>query len=153
MAALFQPLRERLQRTVNRLMYGQRDEPYAVMSNLGRRLDATADPAAVLPAVVETVARALRLPYEAILVDQGGYLLEAASTGTPVGQLVHLALVHQQESIGELVLGRRGGAEPFGAADRRLLDDLARQATAAVYTLRLAADLQRSRQSLELASR
>src|SRR5215212_5543056 len=38
-AVLFQPLRERLQRAVNRLMYGQRDEPYAVLSHLGRRLE------------------------------------------------------------------------------------------------------------------
>src|SRR5207245_11460818 len=30
-AALFQPLRELLQRGVNRLFYGQRDEPYRVV--------------------------------------------------------------------------------------------------------------------------
>src|SRR5215216_67945 len=31
-AVLFQPLRSRLQRGVNRLMYGERDDPYAVLS-------------------------------------------------------------------------------------------------------------------------
>ena len=40
-AVLFQPLRSRLQRSVNRLMYGERDDPYAVISRLGRRLEAT----------------------------------------------------------------------------------------------------------------
>ena len=50
--------------------------------------------------------------------------------------------------MGELVLGRRGRGEPFGPADRRLLDDLCRQAAAAVHAVRLAADLQRSRQQL-----
>ena len=34
-AVLFQPLREWLQRGVNRLLYGQRDDPYAVLSRLG----------------------------------------------------------------------------------------------------------------------
>ena len=34
-AVLFQPLRSRLQRGVNRLMYGERDDPYAVTSRLG----------------------------------------------------------------------------------------------------------------------
>ncbi len=40
-AVLFQPLRTRLQRTVNRLMYGDRDDPYRVISRLGLRLEAT----------------------------------------------------------------------------------------------------------------
>src|SRR5215207_929694 len=39
-AVLFQPLRNRLQRSVNRLMYGERDDPYAVLSRLGQRLEA-----------------------------------------------------------------------------------------------------------------
>ena len=43
-AVLFQPLRTRLQRGVNRLMYGERDEPYAVLSRLGQRLEATLPP-------------------------------------------------------------------------------------------------------------
>ncbi len=43
-AVLFQPLRNRLQRTVNRLMYGERDDPYAVISRLGRRLEAALAP-------------------------------------------------------------------------------------------------------------
>ncbi len=39
-ALLFAPLRDRLQRGVDRLMYGQRDEPYRVLSALGQRLEA-----------------------------------------------------------------------------------------------------------------
>ncbi|MFU8772677.1 MAG: hypothetical protein ACNA8H_09690 [Anaerolineales bacterium] len=35
-AILFQPLRERLQTRVNRLLYGQRDEPFEVLAQLGR---------------------------------------------------------------------------------------------------------------------
>ncbi|MGH3145437.1 MAG: hypothetical protein ACRDTR_06500, partial [Rubrobacter sp.] len=55
-AVLFQPLRERLQRTVNHLMYGDRHDPYGVLSGLGQRLESTLAPGAVLPTVVETVA-------------------------------------------------------------------------------------------------
>jgi signal transduction histidine kinase len=147
-AALFQPLRERLQRAVNRLLYGQRDEPYAVLSDLGRRLDTTGDPAAILPAVVETIAHALKLPYAAIRVEQAGRLAEVAATGALTALPLRLPLTHQGEPVGELVLGRRGRSEPFGPADRRLLDDLVRQAAAAVHAVRLTADLQRSRQQL-----
>ena len=56
-AVLFQPLRARLQRSVNRLMYGERDDPHAVLSRLGSRLEATLAPEAILPTIVETVAQ------------------------------------------------------------------------------------------------
>src|SRR5712692_8760619 len=62
-AVLFQPLRARLQRMINRLMYGERDDPYAVLSRLGSRLEATLAPEAILPTLVQTTARALKLPY------------------------------------------------------------------------------------------
>src|SRR5260370_20515275 len=65
-AVLFQPLRLRLQRGVNHLMYGERDEPYAVLTRLGSHLEATLVPEKVLPTIVETVAQALKLPYVAI---------------------------------------------------------------------------------------
>ena len=48
-AVLFAPLRDRFQRAVNRLIYGERDEPYAARSRLGERLEATFAPEAVLP--------------------------------------------------------------------------------------------------------
>jgi hypothetical protein len=70
-AVLFQPVRAWLQRGANRLMYGERDDPVAVLTRLGHRLEATQLPEAVLPAVVETVAQTLRLPYVAITVQQG----------------------------------------------------------------------------------
>src|SRR5204863_5415039 len=47
-AVLFQPLRERLQRAVNRLMFGERDDPYRVLLRLGQRLETTLTPEAVL---------------------------------------------------------------------------------------------------------
>src|SRR5205823_10944824 len=37
-AVLFQPLRDWLQRGINHLLYGERDEPYAVVARLGQRL-------------------------------------------------------------------------------------------------------------------
>jgi signal transduction histidine kinase len=49
------------------------------------------------------------------------------------------------------VLGVRPGESTFSAADRRLLADLARQAGVAVSTVRLTADLQRSRERLVTA--
>jgi signal transduction histidine kinase len=150
-AILFHPLRERLQRGVNRLMYGDRDEPYAVISRLGRQLEGTLAPDAVLPAIVRTVAQALKLPYAAIALRQETGLVTAATTGAPSGELLRLPLAYQGDSVGELVLGPRPGEGAFSAPDRRLLDDLARQAGVAASAVRLTADLQRSRERLVTA--
>ena len=147
-AILFQPLRSKLQRGVNRLMYGERDDPYAVISRLGRRLEATLAPDAVLPTLVETIAQALKLPYAAILLKEGEGFRTAAAYGSPVGEPEVLPLVYQREEIGRLVLSPRAPGEGFSADDRRLLGDLARQAEVAVHAVRLTEDLQRSRERL-----
>ncbi len=147
-AVLFQPLRERLQRAVNRLMYGERDDPYAVISRLGQRLESSLTSEAVLPTLVETVQGALKLPYVAITLEQAGEFVAAASTGKPVEATLNLPLVYQNETIGELRLAPRSAGEPFSPLDRRLLDDLARQAGVAAHALRLTAELQHARQRL-----
>jgi signal transduction histidine kinase len=147
-AVLFQPLRSRLQRSVNRLMYGERDDPYAVTSRLGRRLEGTLAPESVLPTIAETIAQALKLPYAAILLKEGEGYRTAAAYGSPRGEPETLPLVYQREEIGRLVLSPRAPGEGFSDADRRLLEDLARQAEVAVHAVRLTTDLQRSRESL-----
>ncbi len=151
-AVLFAPLRDRLQRGVNRLMYGERDDPYAVLSRLGRRLEATFDPDGVLPAIVETVAHALRLPYAAIALkhDSEGNFFEAVEYGNkePAGEPLVVTLAYQKETVGELRLSPRAPGEPFAESDLRLLEDLARQAGVAAHAVRLTTELQRSRERL-----
>lgn len=150
-AVLFQLLRARLQAGVNRLLYGERDEPYAVLARLGRRLEGTLVPEAMLPTIVETVAEALKLPYAAIALKQGDGVTPVASSGAPVDGLLRLPLVYQHEPVGELLLAPRAPGEAFSPADRRLLDDLARQAGIAAHAVRLTAALQRSRAQLVTA--
>jgi two-component system NarL family sensor kinase len=147
-AVIFQPLRNRLQRAVNRLVYGERDDPYAVLSRLGQRLEATLAPEEALSTIVETVAQALKLPYAAITLRQDGRFVTVAEHGTPASEPVILPLVHQGEEVGQLIVGSRMAGEAFTTSDRKLLDDLARQAGAAAYAARLTADLQRSRERL-----
>ena len=56
-AVCFQPVRESVQRFVNRLMYGDRDDPYAAIAGLGRTLASSLRPDAVLPTVVQTMGK------------------------------------------------------------------------------------------------
>ncbi|MDQ4127423.1 MAG: histidine kinase, partial [Actinomycetota bacterium] len=150
-ALLFHPLRARLQRAVNRLMYGQRDEPYAVLSRLGERLGERPAPEESLSTVVETVVRALKLPYAAITLEQDGKFVAVAERGSPAANLVTLPLVYHAEEVGQLLVAPRTPGEEFAPADRRLLDDLAHQAGATAHAARLTADLQRSRERLVTA--
>ena len=113
-AVLFQPLRQRLQRGVNRLLYGERDDPYAVLARLGRRLEATLTPDAVLPAIVQTVREALRLPYVALRLAAGP--ADPARTGRPArGRRGRHA--HPRDAAAAARLpARAGGRAAAGAA-------------------------------------
>ena len=150
-AVLFQPLRERLQRSVNHLLYGQRDEPYAVLSRLGQRLETTLAPEALLPVIAETIAQALKLQYVAIALDQNGTRTIATAYGHPRDGLIGLPLVYQHETVGELLFAPRAPKEPLDVADHRLLADVARQAGIAAHAVQLTSDLQRSRERLVVA--
>lgn len=167
-AILFQPVRQRVQQAINRLMYGERDDPYAVLARLSSRLEATLVPETVLPTIVETVAQTLKLPYVAIAllpepsslpapkvrlavasVDAEGEILAiAASYGSSTPDLVRVPLIYQTETIGYLLFAARVG-EPLGKTDTLLLADLARQAGVAAYAVRLATHLQQLTESLQ----
>lgn len=150
-AVLFQPLRDRVQRGVNRLMYGQRDEPFEVLAELGQRLEGTIAPEMIYPTLVETVAQALKLPYAAIAVrGEGGYET-AVSYGKPPVEPLAYPLVYQGETVGRLLVAAREHGEPLSAADERLLRNIARQAGSAVHAAQLTNDLQRSRRQLVTA--
>ncbi len=145
-AILFAPLRLRLQRGVDRLLYGQRREPYEVIAQLGERLEETPAPEQVLPTLVETVARALKLPYAAIELHRAdGSFEPVASFGSLIGEPLRLPLAYQNAPIGRLVLGPRRTDGHFSRGELRLFEGIARQAGIAAYAVQLTTDLQRSR--------
>jgi signal transduction histidine kinase len=150
-AVVFQPLRERMQRWVNRLLYGEREEPYAVLSTLGRRLEGALSPDETLPAIVETVARALKLPYTAIALRDGDADSIVASYGACVGEPLTMRLTWQGQAIGRLLLSPRAPSEEWSAKERRLLDDLARQVGVAAHAIELHTELRRARERLVIA--
>ncbi|MGW2144133.1 GAF domain-containing sensor histidine kinase [Nonomuraea bangladeshensis] len=149
-ALAFAPLRQRLQSWVNLLTYGERDDPYAALTRLGRRLESAADPDAVLPGIARSVAEALRLPYVAVETAHGARH-EHSLGGGPSAEPLRLPLTHNGERVGGLVLAPRPGDSGFGPRDLRVLADLARQVAVAVHAVRLSADLRRSRERLVMA--
>jgi signal transduction histidine kinase len=151
-AVLFQPLRERIQRMVNLRIYGERDEPYTAISRLSRRLEDALAVESVLPAIASTIREALKLPYAAVALQlQHGGAQSLVASGVPTAHPLRLPLMYQQEPVGELLLAPRAPGESFSPADRRLLDDLARQAGVAVHAVRLTHELQHARERLVAA--
>ena len=153
-AVSFQPMRDRMQRGVNHLMFGERDEPYTVLNRLSERLEMVVASEQVLPAIVETAAQALKLPYAAITLSVADdyqvaaeYVRDGGDGGRPE-EVEVLPLVYQTETVGQLILAPRGRGEIFTPGDRQLFETIARQAGIAAYNVRLAADLQRSRERL-----
>lgn len=150
-AVAFQPVRERLQRSVNRLMFGRRDDPYAVLSQLIQQLQTTARPDETLTSIVETIAGALKLPYVAIELIEQAEQIGRASVGEPVGETVDLPLRYHYENVGRLLVSPRAPGEKFTAKERQLLADIAGQTGAVASATRLTLALQRSREKLVLA--
>lgn len=147
-AVLFQPVRERLQQVVNRLMYGERDAPYTVLSRLDQRLEATLAPGAVLPTIIETVSQALKLPYAAVELLKDGEVQTSISFGSASDEVYRFPLLYQSVTVGQLVVAPRAPGETLSPLDHRLLEDIAHHAGVAVHAVQLTADLQRSRERL-----
>ena len=150
-AVVFQPLRQRLQVGVNRLLYGRRDEPYTVLAQLGRRLETILESDAVMPAIVDTMRDALRVPYVALEVRSADGERIVAESGTPSPIALRIALPYQTERVGSLLVAARSPGEALGAADQQLLEDVARQAGAAVHAVGLTTELQGARERLVAA--
>ncbi|MHA6784518.1 sensor histidine kinase [Pseudonocardia saturnea] len=150
--ALLQPAQWLAQRGVRRLLYGRRDDPYAVLTELGRHLGDVRDPLAVLPRIAETVVDTLRVPYAAVrVVDDDGTIGTAAERGRWAGEPEAFPMVAHGAVVGELLVAPRTAGTRFSAADARLLRDLAGQAAQAADACRSAIALARARDRLVLA--
>ncbi|MFL5759774.1 MAG: histidine kinase [Thermomicrobiales bacterium] len=147
----FQPLLHRVRRITNRFLFGDRDDPYAVLARLGHHIEDTLNSAELLPQIVRTTAEALRLPYAALFLERADGPILVASSGIATPSTLRLPLMYQGQSVGALEVATRTPGEVFGQADRRLLEDLARQIGAAARTVNLATDLQQSRERIVIS--
>jgi two-component system, NarL family, sensor kinase len=147
----FAPARDRLQRLVDRRLYGERHDSLQAMARLGERLrDAPggAPGGDVLAGVLQGVCEALRLPSASLCVDAG---VEVASFGRPGTASEQVPLEHEGQQVGALLVGLRAGEQTLGVADRQVLDVLAAPVAVALHAVLLSQELQRSRERLVAA--
>jgi two-component system, NarL family, sensor kinase len=147
----FAPARDRLQRWVDRRLYGDRHDPVRAMARLGERLrDAPSGVPGgdVLAGVLQGVCETLRLPLASLRVEDG---VEVATYGQLGTASESIPLEHEGQRVGALLVGVRSGEDALGVADRQVLEVLAAPVAVALHAVLLSQELQRSRERLVAA--
>jgi signal transduction histidine kinase len=165
-AVAFQPVRDRVQRFANRLVYGTRATPYEVMSDFADRMGSTYAASDLVPMMARTVAQGVGASRVEIWLAVGrGLVPEATWPKNPPGQAPQamvdtiddlygdrvVPVRHQGELLGALAVVKPGG-EPVTPVEDKLLDDVAAQAGLVLRNARLIDDLRSSRQRLVTSS-
>jgi signal transduction histidine kinase len=144
----FYPAMQAVQQIVNRAFYGQRDDPYRLLTVLGERLQSARSSDAVLTAVATTIRQGLRVPFAEVSIRSDDGSVMVASSGNEAPHAMTVPLVFGMIQVGELsVSARQPGAE-FGNADRRVILDFASHVGSAAYAVRLAGELSGARARL-----
>jgi two-component system NarL family sensor kinase len=114
------------------------------VSALAGRLEYTQAPDELLTSVAELIGREMRLAYVLIEIEHAAWPDTSATYGAPVGELLALPLTYQGYPAGRLVVSGRRRGRGISRRERRVLDDVAKHAGAALHTARLLADLRQS---------
>jgi hypothetical protein len=115
-ALAFNPVRVRLQRLVDRAVYGTRRDPVAAVSAVGQQL-AGDD----LGGVADSLRDTLRLSYVAIERHSGDIVESGERPATTRTQ----ALIYDGEPIGNLIVGPRPGERQLSRSDQNVIDVMA----------------------------
>jgi signal transduction histidine kinase len=165
-AVCFQPVRERVQRLADRLVYGQRATPYEVLSRFSAAMATTYAAGDLLARMARTLAEGAGATTAQVWLRVGERLHHAACW-PPITEPDHPAAIplvgeqlpaltgvsravpvrHQGELLGVLTLTKPPG-EPLTPTEDTLLADLAAQAGLALRNVRLVEELRASRQRI-----
>ena len=144
----FNPLRAWLQRGVNRVFYGARQDPVRALTEVGARLGQVATPAGSgLTGVLAALCQVMRWP--SATLTAGGR--ELAQYGSPPATRHAVDLMQGDDMIGQLVIGLRSGEQQPTAGDERVLALLAAPLAVAVHATMLSGELTAARGRLILA--
>ena len=162
-AVMFEPVRDRVQRWVNRLVYGRRATPYEVLSDLTGRLAATERGEGLLDRMAVRLAEGTGADRAVVWTTDGSLFQPAASnpgTNLPTGP-VHdrgalpgtvVPIIHDNEILGALTVETRRG-DTLTPTELRLVEDLAGSAGLLMRRVRLDTELEQKAHELEESRR
>jgi signal transduction histidine kinase len=154
----FQPVRERMQRLANRLVYGKRATPYEVLSQFSERVAESYATDDVMPRMARVLAEGTGAQRADVWLRTGSVWRDAAVWPVDAAAFAHMpaedgnlpsssggervvAVRHQGELLGALSVTKRAG-ESLTPVEESLLSHLAHQAGLVVKNVGLTADLQ-----------
>ena len=167
-AVAFQPVRERVQRFANRLVYGRRASPYEVLSEFSGGMARAVATEELLPRMARIVAEGAGAARAEVWLQVGSELVREASwprvdghagsvvaanghaPGTVADADIAIPVRHQGELLGMIGVTKSAG-DQITPAETKLLQDLASQAGLVLRNVRLIEDLRTSRQRLVTA--
>ncbi|MEA2551186.1 MAG: hypothetical protein QOE25_955 [Actinomycetota bacterium] len=156
----FQPVRERMTRVANKLVYGERATPYQVLSEFAGRVGTTYASENVLPRTARVIAEGTGAERADVWLRVGNEIRRSASWPPEEGMAKRLPLPANGESLPEIdgvdravpvllqgsligaVTVTKAAGDPLRHAEEVLLDDLASQAGLVLANARLTAELQ-----------
>ncbi|MFI5284875.1 MAG: histidine kinase [Candidatus Dormibacteria bacterium] len=154
----FQPVRERVQKVANRLVYGKRATPYEVLSEFSGRVAETYAADALLPRMARVLQEGTGAESATVWLRGSAELRPAATFPDAIAAQAPLPMsngtlpflgdatkavkvIHQGELLGALSVTKRRG-ETLTPIEEKLVDDLAHQAGLVLKNVGLSADLQ-----------
>jgi signal transduction histidine kinase len=158
-AVAFQPVRDRVQRFANRLVYGKRATPYEVLSQFSERVAGVYSSEDLLPRMASVLGEATGASRADVWIRLGDEIVPTASwpatngqTRSPLAIIGHVLppvpgvtrvvpVRHQGELLGALSINKRPG-EALTPVEEKLLTDLAAQAGLVMRNVRLTVELQ-----------
>jgi signal transduction histidine kinase len=143
LAVALEPARRWVRHLVDRVVYGQRDDPLALVRGVMAEVTTTVDVAALLPSLAATIAQAFRLDFVAIDVGGTDDRHRAAAHGAPTEHTEERSLMSGGAEIGRLTLGWRDGPA-LRTRDRAALADITPHIALAVAMVRLTDEVRRS---------
>jgi signal transduction histidine kinase len=168
-AVAFQPVRERVQRFANRVVYGKRATPYEVLSEFSGGVAQAVATEELLPRMARVVTEGVGVARADVWLHVGTELIREATWPEANGQQRSAVSVapggdvaavpeadasvpvrHQGELLGVIGVKSASG-ETMNPAKTKLLEDLASQAGLVLRNARLIEELRTSRQRLVTA--
>lgn len=155
----FQPVRERVQKIANRLVYGKRATPYEVLTTFSGQVAEAYAADEVLPRMARVLQEATGAQSATVWLKGPATLRPAAThpdaeASSPVplpmssgslpeipGATTSVPVEHQGQLLGALSIVKRRG-DPVSPTEQKLIDDLAHQAGLVLRNVGLAAELQ-----------
>ena len=151
-AVAIQPMRTRLQRFANRVVYGKRATPYEVLAEFSSRVGEGYDAEDVLPRMANVLASGTGARVATVWLRVGSETRPVATwppDAEPAAETV-VEVRHRGEGLGALGV-RMPASDAMTPATLRLVEDLASQAGLVLRNVRLIEELRASRQRLVAA--